>query len=219
MTEAAVRQQYNKVAARYDQRWSTYVGKTLSFLKAWAETPPLATVLDVACGTGEFERLLLAEHPTQRMTGVDISERMLEIAVQKCSAYPNASFCTAPATALPFTDHHFDMIVSANAFHYFDHPEAVLAEMKRVLKPDGKVVILDWCKDYLLCRVCDLVLQAFDPAYRGCYTQDEFHSLLTSSGFNMHRATKVRFGIVWGLMVATAAPHAGQQLAIQHNLV
>lgn len=208
MTQAAVREQYNKVAAVYDQRWSTYVGKTLSFLRTWAEISPLATVLDVACGTGEFERLMLAEHPTQQMTGVDISERMLAIAAQKCSAYLNAAFYTAPASALPFADHHFDVIVSANAFHYFDAPEAALAEMKRVLKPDGNVVILDWCRDYLLCRTCDLVLQFFDPAYRRCYTQGEFHSLLTSSGFEIDRTAKVRFGLIWGLMVATITPQA-----------
>ncbi len=206
MTETKVREQYNQMAAVYDQRWNTYVVNTVSFLKNWAQLSPSATVLDVGCGTGEFERLVLADHPTQKITGVDISDKMLAIAKQKCHAYPNVSFQIARASALPFANDNFDVVVSANSFHYFDDPDAALGEMKRVLKPDGIVVILDWCRDYLLCQICDVVLKLFDPAYKQCYNQKEFHSLLASAHFNVHRATKVRFGILWGLMVATATP-------------
>ncbi|MES1025473.1 methyltransferase domain-containing protein [Gloeocapsa sp. BRSZ] len=205
MTETKVRQQYDNIAATYDQRWSHYVGSTLSFLQAWADISPTATVLDVACGTGEFERLLLADNPQQKIVGVDISEKMLAIAREKCHEYPNVSFYTAPASALPFANQSFDAIVCASSFHYFDDPHAALLEMKRVLKPNGRIVILDWCKDYLLCRICDWVLPIFDSAYKQCYTQAEFHSLLTFAGYQISRATRVRFGIVWGLMVATAS--------------
>jgi ubiquinone/menaquinone biosynthesis C-methylase UbiE len=59
MTETTVRKQYNQMATFYDQRWSSYITNTLSFLKTWAHISPTANVLDVACGTGEFERLLL----------------------------------------------------------------------------------------------------------------------------------------------------------------
>ena len=78
------------------------------------------------------------------------------------------------------------------------------AQSVRVLKPGGNLIILDWCKDFLVCRICDWVLQCIDPAHQQCYTQAEFHHLLNSTGFEIHRATKVRFGLVWGLMVATA---------------
>lgn len=204
MRETTVRQQYDQMAAVYDQRWSSYIANTLSFLKTWAHLSPTATVLDVACGTGELERLVLTEHPIQTMVGVDISEKMLLVAQQKLQAYPNVSFHTAPASALPFADHSFDVIVSANSFHYFDDPNAALVEMKRVLKPDGNVIILDWCKDYFFCKILDLVLKIFDPAYQQCYTQTEFHQFLKSAGFEIQRATKTRFGILWGLMIATA---------------
>lgn len=204
MSEGTVRHQYNQLASVYDRRWNQYIRKTLLFLKDWARIPPDARVLDLACGTGEFERLLLQENPAQPITGVDISERMLAIAQQKLQAYPTVSFSLASATALPFADSSFDIIVSASSFHYFDDPGAALAEMKRVLKPDGKVIILDWCKDYLLCRLCDLLLRVIDPAHNQCYTQAEFHRLLTTARFDIQRSTKFRFGVVWGLMVVTA---------------
>ena len=84
MTEEVIRQQYDQMAQRYDRRWSTYICKTLSFLAAWAAISPRAVVLDIGCGTGEFEKLLLDKHPNQQIVGVDISQKMLEIAQQKC---------------------------------------------------------------------------------------------------------------------------------------
>ncbi|OYD95769.1 methyltransferase type 11 [Nostoc sp. 'Peltigera membranacea cyanobiont' 210A] len=205
MTETKVRKQYDRLAAIYDQRWSNYIANTLSFLKSWVQISPSDVVLDIACGTGEFERLILIEQPMQQMVGVDISDKMLLMAKQKCCNYPNVSFYNAPASVLPFASNSFDVVISASSFHYFDEPDAALAEMKRVLKPDGKLVILDWCRDYLLCQICDIILKVFDPAYKQCYSQAEFHQLLTSAGFNICRANKVRFGLIWGLMVATAS--------------
>jgi ubiquinone/menaquinone biosynthesis C-methylase UbiE len=204
MTKTTVREQYDQMAAKYDRRWSSYITNTLSFLQDWAQISPQDKVLDIACGTGEFERLVLTQEPTQEIVGVDISEKMLAIARQKLHAYPNVSFHTAPASALPFCDNSFDLVVSASSFHYFENPVAALVEMKRVLKPNGRVIILDWCKDYLLCRLCDLALKFFDPTYQQCYTEAEFHHLLEMAGFGIRRATRFRFNVVWGMMVATA---------------
>jgi ubiquinone/menaquinone biosynthesis C-methylase UbiE len=206
MTDIEVREQYDHLSKIYDQRWSRYVANTLSFLKTWAQISPTDLVLDVACGTGEFERLILTEHPTQQMAGVDISEEMLAIARQKLHHYPSVSFQAASASVLPFPNSRFDLIVSASAFHYFENPDAALAEMKRTLKPDGKIIILDWCKDSLLCRAYDFWLKMTDPAYQQCYTQTEFHNLLNAAGFKIHRAAKVRFGLLWRLMAAAAVP-------------
>ncbi|MBG1266015.1 class I SAM-dependent methyltransferase [Nostoc sp. WHI] len=205
MIETTVRKQYDNLASVYDQRWKSYIANTLSFLQTWAQISPLDTVLDVACGTGEFERLLLTDNSTQNIVGVDISDKMLAIAKQKCSAYPQVSFHTASASALPFDSNTFDVIVSANSFHYFDNPLAALIEMKRVIKPNGKVIIIDWCKDYFFCKILDITLKIFDPAYQQCYTQNEFHGLLTSANFTVCHAIKVRFGVFWGLMVATVS--------------
>jgi len=206
MSESTVRQQYNQLASVYDRRWQHYITKTLLFLKQWVTIPAEARVLDLACGTGEFERFLLQDNPDQLITGIDISEQMLAIAHQKLKPYPNVSLQLATASDLPFADRSFDVIVSANSFHYFDNPELALKEMKRVVKPGGRVVILDWCKDYLVCRVCDALLQRFDPAHQQCYTQAELHNLLNATGFKIQQATKVRFGLIWGLMVVTATP-------------
>lgn len=206
MSEIKVRAQYEQLADIYDLRWRKYINNTLTFLYNWEQIDSQSTVLDIACGTGEFERLLLGKNPTQRITGIDISEKMLDIAKEKYRVYSNVEFHQTSANSLPFASHTFDVAVCANAFHYFEQPLVALSEIKRVLKPNGKLIILDWNKDFLICRICDWILQIFDPAHQQCYTQEELHQLLISANFNICRAAKVRYGVIWGLMAVTALP-------------
>lgn len=160
--------------------------------------------MDVACGTGELERLLTEQHPQQYITGIDVSSKMLSVAQEKCVALPNVSFHQTLASSLPGKDGQFEVVICANAFHYFDQPVEVLVEMKRLLIPNGRVIILDWCRDFIICRFCDWLLGWLDPAHRRCYTQNELNTLIMSSGLKIQRTQQVRFGLIWGLMVVDA---------------
>ncbi|MGK7922474.1 MAG: class I SAM-dependent methyltransferase [Trichodesmium sp.] len=204
MNEVKIQKQYDQLAHIYDLRWRNYIINTLTFLDNWEQIEPQAKILDVACGTGEFARFLLNKNPTQNIIGVDISENMLDVARKKYQAYPNINFQQASVHSLPFDSHSFNVVVCANSFHFFDKPEVALREMKRVLKSDGKLIILDWNKDYFVCRICDWLLKLFDPAHQQCYTQAELHQLLISAEFKLHSATKFRLGFLWGMMAVTA---------------
>ncbi|NEO84776.1 MAG: methyltransferase domain-containing protein [Spirulina sp. SIO3F2] len=202
--ETLVQQQYDRLAKIYDQRWQFYVSNTLNFLIDWAEIRPKEMLLDVACGTGEFERLLIQRNPEQRIIGVDFSAQMLAIAHTKHKDAANLTFQLASASALPWSTPQFDAVVCANAFHYFDKPETVLAQFAQVLNPGGRVIILDWCRDFWFCQVCDWVLGWLDPAHKRCYTEAELRGLLTQGGFRVVRSQRQRFGWIWGLMVVEA---------------
>lgn len=204
MPEQEARRQYDRMATIYDWLWHAYVRNTLTFLQDWAALAPEARVLDVACGTGTFEHLTARAQPLQRILGVDLASGMLAEAEAKCAAFPAIRFVQARAASLPVGSQQVDVVVSASAFHYFDDPVAVLAAMRDALRPGGYVVILDWCKDFVLCRLCDLALHAIDPAHKHCYREAELHALLQQAGFTVRQARRVRFGLVWGLMVATA---------------
>lgn len=206
MSEQQVRQQYDAMAAWYDQYWQTYLRRTLAFLHAWVPLAPQQRVLDLACGTGIFAQMVLTAQPTQRIVGLDLSWQMLAVAQARCAAYPSVSFQQGRAAALPYAANRFEVVVSASAFHYFDDPPAVLAELRRVLTADGQLIILDWCKDFVLCRLFDILLQRTDPAHKQCYTQAELHALLAHAGFRVVAAQRQRFGLFWGLMVATSLP-------------
>lgn len=202
--ENAVTEEYNRLAAIYDSRWDNYITKSLSFLVEWAEIPPEAAVLDVACGTGEFAKLLLAKNPQQSITGIDISQKMLGIAEDKLQAYSNVNLYNTSVTSLPFADDSFDIVICASAFHYFASPQEALFQMKRVLKPEGKLIILDWCRDYFLLKIVDAFLKITDSAHQQCYTQSELNRMLSTANLNVVKQDKIRFGIIWELMAVTA---------------
>lgn len=95
-------------------------------------------VLDVACGTGDMAVSLVERGCT--VTGIDLSEEMLAIARQKA---PMVTFMIADAEHLPFPDASFDAVTCAFGVRNFVHLEQGLGEMLRVLKPGGRMVILE----------------------------------------------------------------------------
>ena len=95
-------------------------------------------VLDVACGTGDMAVELLRQGCS--VTGVDLSKEMLAIAKRKA---PQAEYRLADAEHLPFGDASFDAVTCAFGVRNFVHLEQGLHEMLRVLKPGGRMVILE----------------------------------------------------------------------------
>lgn len=95
-------------------------------------------VLDVACGTGDMVVELVKQGCS--VTGVDISEEMLALARQKVAS---AHFQLGNAEHLPFEDGRFDAVTCAFGVRNFLHLEQGLGEMLRVLKPRGRLVILE----------------------------------------------------------------------------
>ncbi len=106
-------------------------------------------ILDVATGTGDFAFEALGILNPEKITGVDISEGMLEVAKQKITKRNlNDKFevYTGDSENLPFDAGKFDAVTVAYGVRNFEHLEAGLADMLRVLKPGGKAVILEFSK-------------------------------------------------------------------------
>lgn len=112
--------------------------KTVSATNALTQSHTNALTLDVACGTGDMAVELLKRG--RSVTGIDLSEEMLAIARRKTAS---ANFQLANAEALPFDDNMFDAVTSAFGIRNFVHLDNGLAEMARVLKSGGRMVILE----------------------------------------------------------------------------
>ena len=99
------------------------------------------TVLDVGCGTGNHS-IKLAKMGV-KVTGIDISERMLEFARQKAGEQGPLSleFLLMDAENLEFEDNTFDAAISVTAFEFFPNPLKVLEEMFRVVKKGGSIIV------------------------------------------------------------------------------
>lgn len=202
--DPSVPRQYDAWARIYDLFWARYVNKTLPVLQRAANVQSGERVLDLACGTGEFERRLLMQRPGAQVVGVDLAPAMVERARAKLVGQSGVRFEQADVHDLPFEEDGFDVAVCANTFHYFTHPDQVLREVRRVLRQNGRLLILDWCRDFWTCRVMDMVLRLVDPAYEQCYTLDEMRALLGAGGFSTQQQFRYRFDLIWGMMVVDA---------------
>lgn len=91
-------------------------------------------VLELACGTGRLSRLLCPQ--VQLWEATDFSGAMIAEA-RKSSHSSRLHFSVQDATNLPYASETFDAVLIANALHIMPHPEKALAEIHRVLKPEG----------------------------------------------------------------------------------
>jgi ubiquinone/menaquinone biosynthesis C-methylase UbiE len=99
-------------------------------------------VLDIACGPGNSTRRLVADVGDDGLVmGLDAAAPMLARAVTDTNA-PNVAYVRGDAEHLPFGDATFDAVSCFAALYLVDDPDAVLAEMARVLRPGGRLAIL-----------------------------------------------------------------------------
>lgn len=104
-------------------------------------------ILDIACGTGDFS-IAIAEHANQltEIEGIDISEGMLEVMRTKLARRGldgRVSARLGDSESLPYPDNSFDRVTIAFGIRNFEHREKALEEILRVLKPCGRLVILE----------------------------------------------------------------------------
>lgn len=105
---------------------------------------PTDRVLDVACGTGDLTRAFLAAKPAG-VVGTDFSAGMLRQATGRTEGvHGRASWCRADALTLPIADATFDIVSCAFGVRNFQQPARGLAEFRRILRPGGRVCILEF---------------------------------------------------------------------------
>jgi demethylmenaquinone methyltransferase / 2-methoxy-6-polyprenyl-1,4-benzoquinol methylase len=147
---------FDNIACRYD-----FINNFLSagIAKRWRKKAVLQlrendpkTILDVATGTGDLaimaSRLLHAE----KITGIDISKGMLEVGRQKIinAGISNVELLNGDSEAINFNDNSFEAVTVAFGVRNFQNLERGLTEILRILKPGGKLVILEFSKPRLL---------------------------------------------------------------------
>jgi ubiquinone/menaquinone biosynthesis C-methylase UbiE len=166
----------------------------LELLRTWSGSEPL-DALDVGCGTG-FLALLLA-HLGHRVAGVDVAEEMLRLAREKAAAAGRAiAFRPADAERLPFEDASFDLIVERHVIWTLPDPHGALAEWGRVLRPGGRLVLIEGAwqttghADYALIRDA-LPLYGGRPAA-------ELAVLVAASGLAEPEAEPLMDAVLWG---------------------
>lgn len=178
---------------------------------------PHNTILDVACGTGDFSFAAMKLHP-EKITGLDISEEMLEIGRQKIAKAgftKQMEFIHGDSENMPFANNSFDASTVAFGVRNFEHLVIGLKEINRVLKPGGKLVILEFSKPKIfpvkqlfnfyfkaICPFIGRLVSKDARAYTYLYESvlafpegDAFITHLETAGFKSCTCTRLTFGI------------------------
>ncbi len=95
-------------------------------------------VLDLGCGKGRLAKILIGKGAS--VTGVDLSEKLLEVASRNVIG---ANFIVGSATELPLADDSFDFIICVEVLEHVPNYKKAVEEMMRVLKKNGKIIIID----------------------------------------------------------------------------
>jgi len=167
---------------------------------------PCEAFLDAGCGDGRYLAALDTELPTRR-AGIDISERILETA----RARVEADFRQGNLESLPYEDGAFDLVLCSQVIEHALDAEAAAAELARVLRPGGTLVIsTDNARNYVtrgLNAPRTLAVRAL--RLRGArgriespatpYTRTSFRHLLEGAGLRIERLETFRFHLMWPL--------------------
>ncbi len=102
-------------------------------------------VLEAGCGIGAQTRILAKNNPEADITSIDISEESISKAKQlgEREKLPNVTFHRASILDMPFSDECFDHVFVCFVLEHLDHPPLALSEIKRVLKPNGSITLIE----------------------------------------------------------------------------
>jgi SAM-dependent methyltransferase len=154
-------------------------------------------ILDVGCGSGGFCRALAPlVAPDGRVVGVDCSPAAVDLATRLSAAEDPSllEFTCADAEALPFADGSFDAAVCISVLEFCQRPDRALAEMRRVMRPGGRVLVANSDEDTRVYNGRDRELgrrlaRAIADRGRDPWLGRRLAPLLTAAGFRLEQET------------------------------
>jgi ubiquinone/menaquinone biosynthesis C-methylase UbiE len=148
-----------------------------------AEVDATDTVLDVACGPGMLA-CAFAE-VARHVTGIDLTPAMIERAqaLQQSKGRTNMAWRIGDVVPLPFADASFSLVFTRYSFHHFLDPRAVLAEMVRVCRSSGRVVVVDvFTSNPEQAREFNQMEKLRDPSHVRALSLEELTDLFEEAG-------------------------------------
>jgi ubiquinone/menaquinone biosynthesis C-methylase UbiE len=182
--KSRVQRQFGQNAQKYRDEPLFAAGEDLGHMIEAAQPGGEECLLDVGTGAGHTA-LAFAPHVSQCI-GLDLTEEMVQIATQLADkrGIRNVAFQTGDAEALPFPDTSFDLVTCRLAAHHFPNPAQALQEAARVLKPGGRLLLLDHYapEDPELDLFINELDRTRDPSHVREYTLDEWEQFFLQAG-------------------------------------
>ncbi|MFC4557827.1 class I SAM-dependent methyltransferase [Virgibacillus kekensis] len=178
-----VRQQFSENAREYLTSVSHAKGTDLQLLLDWLKPHKDWIVLDIATGGGHVAKTVAPY--VNRIYATDITEIMLEnTAMDLAPQFGNMDFIIADAESLPFLKEQFDLVLCRIAPHHFPNPDKFVQEVARVLKEQGKFILIDNVapEDNELAEYVNTFEKLRDESHVRCLSILEWKELFKQSG-------------------------------------
>jgi ubiquinone/menaquinone biosynthesis C-methylase UbiE len=183
-----VRREFEKQASNFEAAGSLFRDSSiLDWIASHVDVPPGAAILDVAGGTGQLGRHLARTGGSAVI--VDLTDAMLDAGLRSVQeeGRDDVVFVRGDATALPFPDRQFDVVVSRFALHHMDDPGSAIAEMARVCRSEGSVTVIDMVSGGAR---HDELERLRDPSHTRALPDEELRSLLSATAREPRRETE-----------------------------
>ena len=164
-------------------------------------------LLDIGCGTGSLAGLLADSVLPVKVTGLDYSPAMCERAHAKAvqnDHLHDIGFVAGDSERLPFADGSFDIITCSNSFHHYPHQQEVVHEMKRLLKPGGRLMLIDGFRDNVVGWVAFDVIIARVEEHVFHAPWSMIRDYFVEAGFSDIRHRKFDFWLPKAITIGTA---------------
>lgn len=215
---------WDLAAFDYEALWQTQLAGARAALLALSSLEQGERVLDVACGTGlvSFEAARIVG-PSGRVLGIDLSERMVEAADLRAREMKlsHCSFSRMDAETLSLPDASFDVVLCSLGLMYMPYPEQAVGEMRRVLRPGGRLSLAVWGEQSecgwsaVFPIVAAEVASEVCPLFHRLGQQDALASLCTDAKFEEVRCDRFKTTLTFpGANEACDAAFVGGPVAL-----
>lgn len=214
-----VRDFFSQYAHGYAVSAPHRAGRDLDRLVALLAPTGVERLLDVATGTGHTA-LALAPR-VREVIGLDLTPAMGEqfAALAREQGFPHARFVVGDVEALPFPDASFELVTCRRAAHHFSNPARAMAEMARVLRPGGRLGLVDMVApdDPASARFFNQLEQARDASHQRALSTGEWLALVEANGLQIRTWEVTEEQSSWSQWlnpIPADAPAAARALAL-----
>lgn len=187
-------QEFDRAATKFDDNDPSIYNmcrKDYPDVLAEVVKEPFSDLLDAGCGTGAMLSLFQNDCPDRNYTGVDLSEKMIEVA--RAKQMERIHFVAGDCEDLPFPENSFDVVTCSMSFHHYPDPEQFFISLRRVLRPGGRLVLRDmasgsslvmWLINHIEIPLVNKILHKGDVRV---YSRDDIQRLCDVSGLKLER--------------------------------
>ena len=200
MTLNPVKEKYDYLAHLYEIRWKGYLEATHKVAIELLEPKADDIILDASGGTGLLIESIISRTGREgKFYLTDISREMLSIAQERLKQYKNVFISQQEVHYLDFADNYFSKVLCVSSFHYYTEPDRALGNFHRIIKPDGSLIIVDWCNDAFHFKLFNILLKLLSKYHANIYSSNELKSLIEKSNFKIEKIINFKHGL-WSLV-------------------